>query len=471
MPALNSASATQYLAMTKPLVLLVASSLLGCGKAVSDCGSATASAMSDLEHYCFPRSGGPFSSDSIWPLVTMMYSGITLTTTPTIISMCNTAPTMAPGLPINGTARSANSTSTSSNSDASCDSILTKSVAGSAAASPSPGFSPDASLQSSLALDASQNTSTTGSVLETSSRAVSAAPTPDADGGNGSAISSGTVAASGSATDLSGSGQSINASALPTPPIGSGTVAASGSATDLSGSGQSINASALPTPPIGSGTVAASGSATDLSGSGQSINASALPTPPIGSGIVAASGSATDLSGSGQPMNASALPTPPISTNTGVGGPSDAVSATTADSRGPLGSDMAAKSSGNYALTQTGVKSKSTLAAGTQASASAGLTGPTGASPVTDATQQNGTISLSSPAVDALQLALFMKNLGAAVFNTSRVVTTRSGREKRDTGLLAKLVADISVVSSLAFPLFSNSFTNLSVTNSKNRCK
>jgi hypothetical protein len=440
MPALNSASATQYLTMTKPLVLLVASSLLGCGKAVSDCGSATASAMSDLEHYCFPRSGGPFSSDSIWPLVTMMYSGITLTTTPTIISMCNTAPTMAPGLPINGTARSANSTSTSSNSDASCDSILTKSVAGSAAASPSPDFSPDASLQSSLALDASQNTSTTGSVLETSSRAVSATPTPDADGGNGSAISSGTVAASGSATDLSGSGQSINASALPTPPIGSGTVAASGSATDLSGSRQSMNASALPTPPIGSGTVAASGSATDLSGSGQSMNASALPTPPI-------------------------------STNTGVGGPSDAVSATTADSRGPLGSGMAAKSSGNYALTQTGVKSKSTLAAGTQASASAGLTGSTGASPGTDATQQNGTISLSSPAVDALQLALFMKNLGAAVFNTSRVVTTRSGREKRDTSLLAKLIADISVVSSLAFPLFSNPFTNLSVPNSKNRCK
>jgi hypothetical protein len=201
------------------------------------------------------------------------------------------------------------------------------------------------------------------------------------------------------------------------------------------------------------------------------MSASALPTPPIGSDTVAVSGSAIDLSGSAQPINVSALPTPPISTNTGVDGPSNAVSITTADSGAPLGTDIAATSSGSYALTQTGVESKSTLAAGTQASVSAGLTGPTGALLGADATQQNGTISLSSSAVDALQLALFMKNLGAAVFNTSRVVTTRSGREKRDTALLAKLVADISVVSSLAFPAFFNPFTNLSVLNSKNRRK
>jgi hypothetical protein len=393
MPVLNHASVTEYLTMTKPLLLLVASSLLGCGKAISDSASTTVSAMSALEHYCFPRSSSPFSADSAWPSVTIMYSGITLTTTPTIISMCGTAPTVAPGLPIDGPARSANLTATSSTSDASPDSNLTKSVAGSATASASPGFSPDASLQSLLASAAIQNTSTTSSMLEMSSRAVSAAPTPDADGGNGSAISSGTVTISRSVTDLSGSGQFMNASALPTPPIGSDTVAVSGSA--------------------------------------------------------------IDLSGSAQPINVSALPTPPISTNTGVDGPSNAVSITRADSGAPLGTDIAAISSGSYALTQTGVESKSTLAAGTQASVSAGLTGPTGALLGADATQQNGTISLSSSAVDALQLALFMKNLGAAVFNTSRVVTTRSGKEKRDTALLAKLVADISVVSSLAFPAFS----------------
>jgi hypothetical protein len=437
---LNHASATQYLAMTTPIFLLVASSLLGCGKAISDRGFATASAMSDLEHYCFPRSGGPFSANGVWPSVTMMYSGTTLLTTPTMISICGTTPTVAPGLPIDGTVRSAGSTATSSTSGASPDSNISKSVAGSAAASPGPGFSLDASLQSSLASAASLNTLTTGSVLETSSRAVPATPTPDADGGNGSAISSGTVAVSGSATALSGIGQSINASTLPTPPIGSGTLTVSGSATTLSGIGQSINASTLPTPPIGSGTVTASGSATDLSSSGQSVNVPALLTPPI-------------------------------STNTGFGGPSAAVSVTTTDSRFPLGSDMAAISSGNYALTQTGVESKSTLAAGTQASASGGLAGPTGATPGADATQQNGTISLSSPAVDALQLALFMKNLGAAVFNTSRVLLTRSGREKRDTALLVKLVSDISVVSSFAFPLFSNPFTDLNVQNSKKRRK
>jgi hypothetical protein len=396
--------------------------------------------MSDLEYYCFPRSGGPFSAGSVWPSVTMMYSGTTLTATPTTISKCGTAPTAVSGLPINGTVRSAGLTAPSSTSDASPDSNISKSVAGSAAASPSSGFSPDASLQSSLASVASQNTLTTSSMLETSSRAVPAAPTPDSDGGNGSAISSSTVAVSGSTTALSGIGQSINASTLPTPPIGSNTVAVSGSATALSGIRQSINASTLPTPPIGSGKVAASSSATDLSSSGQSVNVSTLPTPPI-------------------------------STNTGVGGPSAAISVTTADSRAPLGSNMAAISSGNYALTQTGVESKSTLAAGTQASASAGLTGLTGATPGADATQQNGTINLSPPAVDAIQLALFMKNLGAAVFNTSRVVIRRSGREKRDTALLAKLVADISVVSSLTFPLFSNPFTDLNVQYSKNRRK
>ena len=409
MPVLNHVSVTKYLTMTKPLLLLVASSLLGCGKAISDYGSTTVSAMSALEHYCFPRSSGPFSADSAWPSVTIMYSGITLTTTPAIISMCDTVPTVAPGLSIGGPDRSGNWTATSSTSDASPDSDLNKSVTGSATASASPGFGPDASLQSSLASAAVQNTSTTSSVLETSSRAVSAAPTPDSDGGNGSAISSGTVAMSRSVTDLSGSGQSTNDSALPTPPIGSDTVAVSRSA--------------------------------------------------------------IDLSGSGQPTNVSTLPTPLISTDTGVGGPSDAASVTTADSRVPLETNMATISSGNYTLTQTGAESQSTLAAGTQASASAGLTGPAGASPGADATQQNGTINLSSPAIDALQLALFMKNLGAAVFNTSSVVTTRSVGEKSDTALLAKLVADISVVSSLAFSLFPNPFINLSVPHSMNTRK
>jgi hypothetical protein len=60
----------------------VASSLLSSSSVLMNGSSFTASAVPVLEQYCFPRYGGPITADSIWPSVTIMYNGTTLTTAP-----------------------------------------------------------------------------------------------------------------------------------------------------------------------------------------------------------------------------------------------------------------------------------------------------------------------------------------------------------------------------------------------------
>ena len=75
---------------------------------------------------------------------------------------------------------------------------------------------------------------------------------------------------------------------------------------------------------------------------------------------------------------------------------------------------------------------------------------PTGALPGPETSQQNGTVGLSPASVDAIQLALVLKNLGVWVFNESRVVEPRLSSERNDTERLANLVAEIAVVRSPA---------------------
>ena len=94
--------------MTLPLLLLAASAVWGCSEAQSADASATMSAATVVEQYCFPKSGGPFFSDSIWPSVTMMYSGITLTTAPLTFSASAAGPSVAPELSSGSPAGSAN---------------------------------------------------------------------------------------------------------------------------------------------------------------------------------------------------------------------------------------------------------------------------------------------------------------------------------------------------------------------------
>ncbi|KAF9729791.1 hypothetical protein PMIN01_11724 [Paraphaeosphaeria minitans] len=79
-----------------------------------------------------------------------------------------------------------------------------------------------------------------------------------------------------------------------------------------------------------------------------------------------------------------------------------------------------------------------------QASASTGLSKPAGSTPRPKLSSGNATISLSPSAVDALQLAQFLKNLGVSVLNTSKLYTRRSTEANYGASFLASLIADIS---------------------------
>ncbi|KAI0569668.1 SWI-SNF-Ssr4 domain-containing protein [Pyrenophora tritici-repentis] len=278
----------------------------------------------------------------------MMYSGITLTTASLTFSVSGAGPSLAPGLLTGSPGGLANSTAASRLTNAPPLPDATESRAESATGPPSPNLTPGAAVPSSLASAASDGTQAMGSVLETSSSAVTAVPTSAADGSDGPVFSSVQLTVSPSASDIGENGQSVNDAATSTPPTG-------------------------------------------LS---------------------------TGIEGSGAPV------------------------ITTAPSNAPGMTSLAAFSSGGDTLAQTDGVSKPTSMVGAPASATAGLYRPTGG---LDASQENNTVSLSPSSVDALQLALVLKNLGVLVFNESRVVELRSLRARGDTDGLASLVAEISV--------------------------
>jgi hypothetical protein len=384
--------------MMIPLLLLASSALWGR----SEAQSGDASAPSAVEQYCFPKSGAPFSTNSLQPSVTMMYSGITLTTAPLTLSVSGVDPT---GLSTGSPGGPANTTAVSRLTDVAPLPDATGTRAGGAAGSLSSALTPGAIVPSSLASAASDGTQAMSSVLETSSAAVTAVPTSAANGSAGPFISSGQPTVIPSASDISGDGQ----------PTVSSTVS------DISDNGQ---------PTTGP-------SASDISDNGQLVNDAAPSTPPTGL--------STGIGGSGAPI------------------------ATTATNNAPGMSSIAGLSPGDTTLAQTDLGSKLTSMAGAQASASAGLYRPTGALLGPDASQGNSTVSLSPSSVDALQLALVLKNLGVWVFNESRVVEPRSPSARGDTEGLASLVAEIAVVSHPARSLCKRTFADVCVLNSKSR--
>ena len=382
--------------MTIPFLLLIASALWGRSQAQSG----NASTVSVAEQYCFPKSGTPFSTNSLLPSVTMMYSGITLTTAPLTLNGAGSTglSTGSPGGP-------ANSTAVSSLTDAAPVPGATETRVESTAGSLSPALTPGVAVPSSLASAASDGTQAMGSVLGTSSSAMTAVPTSAVDGSVSPLISTGQPTVSPSASDTGINDQP----------------AVSPSVSDISDNGQ-------PT------------------------------TGPSASGI----------SDNSQPIDDAAPSTPPTGLSTGIGG-SGAPVATSATSNAPGASSLAGLSPGGTTLTQTDFGSKLTSMAGAQASASAGLYRPTSALLGPGASQQNGTISLSPSSVSALQLALVLKNLGVSVFNESRVVEPRLPSAKGDTEGLASLVAEIAVVSSLARSLCYRASADACVPNSKSR--
>ena len=78
---------------------------------------------------------------------------------------------------------------------------------------------------------------------------------------------------------------------------------------------------------------------------------------------------------------------------------------------------------------------------------SAALPGATDGSSGNSAGGLNRTVELSSGAIDALTLAQFFKNLGVAMFNSSKTKTSLSPNVDHVNTPFAAVVANISLVS------------------------
>ena len=128
--------------MTMMLLLLAASALWGCTRALSEDAFTTESAASIVEQYCFPKSGGQFSVDSVWPSVTMMYSGITLTTASLTFTASEVGPSLTTGLSTQSLSGPANSSAFSNATNALPLPEATETRAESAVGSPGPNNTP-----------------------------------------------------------------------------------------------------------------------------------------------------------------------------------------------------------------------------------------------------------------------------------------------------------------------------------------
>ncbi|EMD86762.1 hypothetical protein COCHEDRAFT_1228186 [Bipolaris maydis C5] len=335
-----------HLTMIKSAALLAFSALWGR----SEAQSGDASAASIMEQYCFPKSGAPFSTNSLQPSVTMMYGSMTLTTAPLTLTMCAMeSPTGIPG-------GSANSVTISRLTDASPLPDETGTGTGSASGSISSALTLSVSVSGSTVTTASDGTQAMGSILETSTSATTTVSNSAVDSSDGSLVSSRQPTVS----------------------------------------------------PSGNGIISNDQSVTSLSASD-------------GSQLVSGAASSASIGGSGAPI------------------------ATVATSNPPEVSSLVELSPGGNTPTPTGLGSLPTFLASTQASASAGLYRPTGSLLGVGASQQNGTISLPPLSIDALKLALFLKNLGVWTFNESRIAELSSLTARQEREGLASLVADIAV--------------------------
>lgn len=74
------------------LAIFAGCALLG-GSSALQVSPVSASASSAIEQYCFPKSDASFLGSSMWPSVTMMYSGITLTTASVTLTVSGGQPT------------------------------------------------------------------------------------------------------------------------------------------------------------------------------------------------------------------------------------------------------------------------------------------------------------------------------------------------------------------------------------------
>jgi hypothetical protein len=380
--------------MNKLFSAAAGASLLACVLAVAD----NSSGMTP-EQYCFPRFGGPFPDEGgMWPSVTMIYKGVTVEATAFAAVACRTVsnggaivsmvtgsppgPSGAPSGGLPGSSMSSNVLSVSGSLG------VSSSALGSVDAGPeTQSAGAGVSVSTLNGLPGNSAISNVGSNVSQSPTTivvqVSGTPRP-----NAGMSSSANVAISGLLSSNSGSEVALTRSSS-----SNDTPLVSGTPTSSSGLG-------------GSSFVSVSGSNGTPLPSAASTSSNGLGNMPLASGAPQAGTSASD----GRPTDGSG-------SRSLV--PSSLSPIAVGSSSPPGSADEQPKST-----------------ASTDASAPTKLPG----------TQiSNGSIaaiSLSPGAVDALQLAQFLKNLGVSAFNTSGL----TNKKDATTPLVASVVANISMV-------------------------
>lgn len=328
--------------MAKTSFLLTVGVLLGRSVALSHNAS--------TEQYCFSRADSPLSDNTTWPSITILYSGLTLTTIP-VTATLNELFTPVPPAMLGSTDRNMGPTYTSGLYTAIPSPSQDQGWTSGNASSRSSASERDLSISSTLTSASSQSTMITG-------------PDPGlVSNSSGSSI-----------TNIRSPLITSSTSNFVTTP----SMAVSGSNTTDAG----INVPSI-LPPAQAGV-----------GPNSNVSDSSRTTPSDGRFSTATAGGAT-----------SSL------------------------------SDPASTTSGGFA---SDIEK-------TPSSVSPGLSAPTGLNTISSF--ENATLTLSPSAIDALQLAQFVKNFAVSILNTSMPYTRRSTENDNRASLVSALVADISEVS------------------------
>ncbi|KAH7061016.1 hypothetical protein BKA63DRAFT_196923 [Paraphoma chrysanthemicola] len=166
------------------------------------------------------------------------------------------------------------------------------------------------------------------------------------------------------------------------------------------------------------------------------------PTASLGSGVNTNSA----LAGASQnPQALTPSPRPAISAGGNAFGSESGASVSAASNQRASGSGSVHDSNALAAATSSGAESLLTTSSMRVFATPSALSSANPLLPSETAGSRNSTLTLSSAAVDALQLAQFLKNLGVSVFNSSYQVNGSMASDGRNSTSLAGLIANISL--------------------------
>jgi hypothetical protein len=403
------------------------------------------------EQYCFPRFGGPFPDEGgVWPSVTMIYKGETLTATPFAAVACEPLPGGA-------------AASTAIGSPPGPSSAFSGGI-------PGASLNPDATPVSDILGGSSSPLGSAGAGFGTQS-GESGAPLPTPNGPPSDSAIRSSMAAGGTMSQNPTAGAQVSSMSRPDAGMSSGLVNSSGGSDDaftrsnsLGGapltSGAPASSNGLSSTPLASGASVSSNALGGTPFASESGNSGA-PLAPTSSNGFSSAPLASGALASDAPMSSNALGGTPLASESGNSGAPLAPTSSNGFSSAPLASGALAsgaptsngKPTGSVSiggLVSSGL-SPSAIVSGSHSGATDEQPNPTASTNPSASTKlpstqissgSNSTIQLSPEAVEALQLAQFLKNLGVSAFNT----TEFANRDNATTPGPASVVANISMV-------------------------